>query len=105
MGDPGQRGLARLYAVCEDADAELGGLAAELEAGQLRSLVTDVLGALSALQWYAVKRLGGIPGQDDDGQGTLSTRVSSGQGGEAIAWPELWSMATSDQVLNVSHHV
>lgn len=82
MGEPSQRDLARLYAVCEDADAELGGLAAELEAGQLRSLVTDVLGTLSALQWYAVKRLGGIPGHEDEPPG-----------GDDTPWPELWSMA------------
>lgn len=87
MGEPSQRDLARLYAVCEDADAELGGLAAELEAGQLRSLVTDVLGALSALQWYAVKRLGGIPGHDPD---------EDSPQGDVTPWPELWSMALSE---------
>ena len=60
-GEPSRRGLARLYAICADADAELGSLAAELDSGQLRSLVTEV----SAIQWYAVKRLGGIPGGDE----------------------------------------
>lgn len=89
-GEPSGRDLGRLYALCEDADAELGGLAAELEAGQLRSLVTDVLGALSALQWYAVKRLGGIPGHEDE--------PPADEPGTGTPWPELWSMA-QDQAL------
>ena len=89
-GEPSQRDLTRLYAVCEDADAALGSLAAELGSGQLRSLVTDALGKLSALQWYAVKRLGGIPDRDDDG--------------DAIDWAELWEMS-QERALNGGHQV
>ena len=59
-------GLARVYGICEDLDGELGPLAAILPEGQLRSLVCDVLGRASALQWYAVSRLGGIPDGDGD---------------------------------------
>ena len=66
-GGPLERDLARVYAVCEDVDADLGPLAAELSGGQLRPLVTDVLGKLSAIQWYCARRLGGIPGRDGDG--------------------------------------
>jgi hypothetical protein len=79
LADLSRGGLARLYAVCEDADAELGSLAADLASGQLRSLVADALGRLSALQWYAVRRLGGVPGHE-------------GEPG-AIDWAELWALA------------
>jgi hypothetical protein len=86
QGEPSRRDLERLYALCEDADAELGSLAAELAGGQLRSLVTDALGRLSAIQWYAVKRLGGIPGGDEPG-----AEARTGSGG--IDWAALYEMA------------
>jgi hypothetical protein len=99
-GGLSEQGLQRLYAVCADLDAELGSLAAELSAGQLRSLVTSVLGASSALQWYAVRRLGGLPegddghqpGRDDDGQGAESTGSAAPPGG-VIGWAELYRLA------------
>lgn len=99
QGEPSRRDLARLYAICEDADAELGSLAAELDAGQLRSLVTDTLGKLSALQWYAVKRLGGIPGLpggDDAEAGDGDRRHHDGDRhhhGDGIDWAALYAMA------------
>jgi hypothetical protein len=90
MPDPAfERALARVYAICEDTDQELGTLAAELTGGQLRSLLADVCGALSVLQWYAVKRLGGIPDRDDAPQET--GRSSSHPDG--IDWPALYAMA------------
>jgi hypothetical protein len=84
-GEPSRRDLERLYALCEDADAELGSLAAELGSGQLRSLVTDALGKLSAIQWYAVKRLGGIPGGEPS--------VEARPGSDGIDWAALYEMA------------
>jgi hypothetical protein len=83
-----ERALARVYAICEDTDAELGTLAAELNGGQFRSLITDVLGKLSALQWYAVKRLGGIPGRDNG-----DAPPEAGQAGEGIDMAALYDMA------------
>jgi hypothetical protein len=87
MGEPTRRDLGRLYAICEDADAELGSLAAELDSGQLRSLVTDALGKLSAIQWYAVKRLGGLPESAGEYKDTDAP-------GDEIDWTALWEMAS-----------
>ena len=97
-GEPSRRGLERLYAICADADAELGSLAAELDAGQLRSLVTDALGKLSAISWYAVRRLGHIPGDDDGdqgdgGDGDHRNGHHDGDHGDGIDWAKLYALA------------
>jgi hypothetical protein len=102
-----ERALAHVYAACEDASQELGPLAAELNDGQLRSLLTSVLGAMSAAQWYALKRLGGhIPGHEGDepptsvGGLTSTHSVHFAQAGDGINWPELWAMADHSAALN-----
>jgi hypothetical protein len=97
-GEPGPNGLKELYAAIEDFCAEIGPVAAELSSGQLRSLVTDLLGKASAVQWYCARRLGGIPGRDDDGDAPPDTEA--GKPGNGIDMAALYAMADHSATLD-----